>query len=1097
VILVAGALGLASLLPAQYFGVAYGFGVFAAGESAGDVAPTADGGFVMTGAYRDYFWVGKVDGVGVLQWGRYYSNLVTGMGHSVQQTPDGGYIVVGTTRSFTSFPSPSALAFKLDSSGAVTWAKVYGTHDASTDSTPEGFHSIVRTADGGYLATGTVNESSTQYPWAVKLNSDGTIAWQNRYSGTGGTYLFAGQQTNDGGYIVAGGGSSSAAAWVAKLDSSGAISWQKTVGGGTWCVAYSVKEFYDTGAAAYAYIVAGLYQVGGNTDGWIAKLTAAGAWSWGRRIGNTSSSLSDAAYAVAPTGDGGFAVGGYENSFTASNDVFLAKYSSTGTLSWMRTYGGAYSDGASGSTGDPQFGLRQTADGGFAIGTSTYSYGPHPGSAANAWLIRADPSGTVAASCTATWAVDSAFAATVANGAATAAASAAPAADYIFAPVNSTLVTTDNCSTCATDAYEPDDSCGSTRAVAVPAQVQARNFCDDADDWLRLSACLGQTYTATTSNLGAWADTVLELYSSDCSTLLASNDNGSGGKASKITWTCPATGTYYLRARNADGTSGLNRGYDLTITGPTACAYWWEYWGGTGSEQANAVFQARDGGFVAAGATGSFGSGAPNGWLVKTDPDGASSWQRSYGGSGSDGLESIRQTADGGYLAAGSTNSAGAGGYDGWVMKLDGTGALSWQKAYGGAQDDSILDILPTSDGGSLAVGWTRSWGGGAQDLWALKLDASGAVTWARTLGGASNDAATSALEDASGDFVVGGYSASFSAYNDFWVIKLTAAGAVSWQKWFNNRNDYLNALLLAPDGGYVALGYAENGFGGFNDLWVLKLTTAGAPAWQKQYDYDAYDYINSAALLPDGRIAAAGYTNNSGDGRRNAYLALLDASTGALGNFRDLGYSTVYESIFGVAPTSDGGLVLGGWSNGGAVGNGNDLLIVKTDAAAAQSCTAASGSPVVTDTTATATNSSFTAVTTAPALTSTALTAAASAAVPTRNCWAGIPGEVSAPAAATKLRIDKASQVASWEAVAGATGYNLYRSTLAQVKTGTYTQTQMVCGVAGASTTLTDGAPPAGTVWAYVVTGRNGMGEGILGYQSSGTLRANGNPCP
>jgi hypothetical protein len=123
---------------------------------------------------------------------------------------------------------------------------------------------------------------------------------------------------------------------------------------------------------------------------------------------------------------------------------------------------------------------------------------------------------------------------------------------------------------CTADTYEEDDTCPS-KTVICGSQIQSRNFCDDAGDFLSFNACAERSYTIETSNLGPAADTVLELYDTDCSTLLLSDDNGGNGgagPASLITWTAPVggTGTYHIKVRQVDGTFGDDRNYGIIFT---------------------------------------------------------------------------------------------------------------------------------------------------------------------------------------------------------------------------------------------------------------------------------------------------------------------------------------------------------------------------------------------------------------------------------------------------------------------------------------------------------------------------------------------------
>ena len=105
--------------------------------------------------------------------------------------------------------------------------------------------------------------------------------------------------------------------------------------------------------------------------------------------------------------------------------------------------------------------------------------------------------------------------------------------------------------------------------------------------------------------------------------------------------------------------------------------------------------------------------------------DGSIAWQKTYGGAGDENLN-IKQASDGGYLAAGYTKSYGAGGSDGWLLKLDNQGQIVWQKTYGGNEDDRFEDVIETADHHYLVVGETKSFGPGDNDLWVLKLNSDG-----------------------------------------------------------------------------------------------------------------------------------------------------------------------------------------------------------------------------------------------------------------------------------------------------------------------------------------------------------------------------------
>ena len=139
---------------------------------------------------------------------------------------------------------------------------------------------------------------------------------------------------------------------------------------------------------------------------------------------------------------------------------------------------------------------------------------------------------------------------------------------------------------CMADAYEPDDACISSKTVIYGGDTQSHNFCDDAEDFLSFNACTGRSYTIETSSLGASADTVLELYDTDCALLLDSDDNGGSGKASLINWTAPVDGTDHIKVLQ-NGTPGDDCEYDITLTGDTTFrSVWARTYGGDYTDRA-------------------------------------------------------------------------------------------------------------------------------------------------------------------------------------------------------------------------------------------------------------------------------------------------------------------------------------------------------------------------------------------------------------------------------------------------------------------------------------------------------------------------------
>ena len=160
--------------------------------------------------------------------------------------------------------------------------------------------------------------------------------------------------------------------------------------------------------------------------------------------------------------------------------------------------------------------------------------------------------------------------------------------------------------------------------------------------------------------------------------------------------------------------------------------------------------------------------------MVKTDANGNKEWDKTFGGSDWDLVESIQQTADGGYILVGYTWSYGAGNCDFWLIKTDSKGNRQWDRTFGGANSDIACSVQQTADGGYILAGYTWSYGAGPPAFWLVKTDSDGNKEWNKTFGGTDDDRARSILQTVDGDYILAGHRRSYGAGNcDFWLIKV------------------------------------------------------------------------------------------------------------------------------------------------------------------------------------------------------------------------------------------------------------------------------------------------------------------------------------
>ena len=245
-------------------------------------------------------------------------------------------------------------------------------------------------------------------------------------------------------------------------------------------------------------------------------------------------------------------------------------------------------------------------------------------------------------------------------------------------------------------------------------------------------------------------------------------------------------------------------------------------------------------------------------WILKLDTIGNIIWQKTIGGSYGDTPDKIIQTADGGFMIAGTSSSNISGektenSYglrDYWVIKLDSNGTIQWQKTIGGSGDDFCETIIETNDGGYLVGGHTDSNisgvktenSRGGKDFWVIKLDVTGTIQWQKTLGGSSDDSLFAITQCLDSGYILTGSTLSgisgdkteaIKGDYDAWVVKLNETGTLQWQKDIGGVNiDGLNYVQQLADASFILGGgsRSSNSFDvtetnhGQSDLWVVKL---------------------------------------------------------------------------------------------------------------------------------------------------------------------------------------------------------------------------------------------------------------------------------
>jgi len=326
------------------------------------VQQTTDGGYIIVGEdfYSANIYLIKTNVYGDTLWTKFIVTLGGAEGNCVRQTNDGGYIIVGGNTADGNDANYVYL-IKTNSIGDTLWTKELGKGVGN---------SIQQTTDGGYIIGGymsTCNAGCAHFFNFIKTDNLGNMVWTRIFEAFDNDDALSVQQTTDGGYMLAGFCESDALNnsfdhfYLIKTNSNGDTLWTKSYGG-TRDIGYSAQQTTDGG-----YIIAGTTTSFGDSTGnvYLIKTDSIGDIVWSKTYGD---STGDIAYFVQQTYDGGYIIAGNTNNiYDTLGDVYLIKTNSIGDTLWTRTYGGSGNDVASS--------IQQTTDGGYIITGYTNSFG--------------------------------------------------------------------------------------------------------------------------------------------------------------------------------------------------------------------------------------------------------------------------------------------------------------------------------------------------------------------------------------------------------------------------------------------------------------------------------------------------------------------------------------------------------------------------------------------------------------------------------------------------------------------------------------------------------------------------------------------------
>ncbi len=310
-------------------------------------------------------------------------------------------------------------------------------------------------------------------------------------------------------------------------------------------------------------------------------------------------------------------------------------------------------------------------------------------------------------------------------------------------------------------------------------------------------------------------------------------------------------------------------------------------------------------------------------------------WTQTYGGSANDGARDVIPTSDGGFLAVGYTNSFGDFGPDVYLVKTDVGGQVTWSRTYGGAGRDYGYAVCETSDGNFVFTGFTKSFGTGDMDVYLVKVDTDGNEIWSHTYGGAAEDEARGICEASDGSLIITGRTQIAGTHDcNLYLIRTDAAGDSIWTRSFGGAEwDWGWSVCELADGDYGVVG-TTGSVSGNRDAYLLKVDPTGTAAWAAGLgSHHALDCDRGFSIIPldDGGMVVAGFGNEHDTNEAAQVLLFRVAANGNVLLETEYGEGLYYDYGLSVCRAHDGGYLIVGITKDEAHQN-DDLYLIKVD---------------------------------------------------------------------------------------------------------------------------------------------------------------------
>lgn len=371
----------------------------------------------------------------------------------------------------------------------------------------------------------------------------------------------------------------------------------------------------------------------------------------------------------------------------------------------------------------------------------------------------------------------------------------------------------------------------------------------------------------------------------------------------------------------------------IALTGNAQDTIFQYVYGGASYDIMQDVVQMPDKGYMMAGTSGSWSIQGNEIWMLRVDSAGQFMTQRTYGfRSNAEWVKDLLLAWDTTLIAAGYTNTSGAGGYDGYVIRMTQNGDTIWTRTYGGTDWEFLHSATETANQNYVFAGETHTNTNGETDAWFFKTNGNGSLIWSKTFGADSSESLNSIIETSDSNYVMVGYTTAGSSNKDILIIKTDANGDTIWVKQYGGaQDDYATRVIETQDGNYVIGGNTKSFTVGEFDMYIMQVNQNGDSLWAHSFGQNKDDILNALHQSNRGDLYISGWTDNTVSKKKN----VLWYRTDPWGNFQATGNFIFAEpedeEILSSSPTMDGGSIFGGYTR--SIGYGlEDYYLVKSD---------------------------------------------------------------------------------------------------------------------------------------------------------------------